>query len=170
MHVLDAKLRSCVLTTTFGFTGWCTTLVERFLCRFEEINLFTSLNTANINVEAISECIPCMILRSNIQLHKHVLMHLLYAKPSLCAYCYFQFRGLMYNTCRPILYRFEEINIFKSLNTAYINVGNTTAMQSMHGFSSIQLHKHVLMHILVAKASLCAYFNFSFIGWCTTLV
>ena len=54
------KLRSCVITTTFYFRNRCT-LVEHISYMFGEMNVFTSLNTANINVRTLSECIPCMI-------------------------------------------------------------------------------------------------------------
>ena len=49
------KLRSCVLTTTFRIKNQCTTHVQRIPYMFEEINAFTSLNTANIYVGTL----PC---------------------------------------------------------------------------------------------------------------
>ena len=56
------KLRFGVLTTAFGFTRLFATLVERFLYMFEEVNVFTSLNTANINIGTVPECSPCMTI------------------------------------------------------------------------------------------------------------
>ena len=146
------KLRWCVLTTIFALTGWCTTLVERFLYRFTEDNIFTRLNHANIDVGTPPECIPCMILATYINMYN------LYTASLLCAYSSFWFHGLMYNTCRAMFYRFAEINVFTSLNTANINV-ETPPECSMHEFSNIEVHKHVIMRIFHAKASLlCAYY------------
>ena len=62
MHTFNAKLRFCVpKPTTFQFRNRCTALVERIAYMFAEINVFTSLNTANIDVATLPECIPCMI-------------------------------------------------------------------------------------------------------------
>ena len=52
------KLRSCVLATIFRTGNRCTTLVEHILYMFAA---FTSLNTVNIDVATVPECIPCMI-------------------------------------------------------------------------------------------------------------
>ena len=63
MHILHAKASLLWLTTTFGFTGWYPTLVERIPYIFAEINPLTSFNTANIDivVGTLAEGISCMI-------------------------------------------------------------------------------------------------------------
>ena len=64
MHTFHAKTFVFVcLPTTLRFRNRCTTHVEQCIpYMFAEINVFTSVNTANIDVGTLTECIPCMIL------------------------------------------------------------------------------------------------------------
>ena len=74
-HVLSIifmpKVRSCVLTTTFRIGNRCTRPVERIPNMFAEIDAFTRLNTANIDVATVPERIPCMISATYACINKY---------------------------------------------------------------------------------------------------
>ena len=61
MHTFYAKASFLCAYYYFRFRNRCTTHVECIPYMFAEINVFTSLNTANIDVGTLPECIPRMI-------------------------------------------------------------------------------------------------------------
>ena len=90
---------SCILR----FRNRCTTLVQSIPYMFAEINLFTSLSAAHINVGTLPECIPRVISAiCSIYTCANVYFHAIASFS--CAYYYFLFQKLMYNTVECIPY------------------------------------------------------------------